>query len=942
VTIGLSSSNTAEGTVSPASLTFTAANWNAPQTVTVAGVDDLVADGNQLYSIITAAAVSSDPNYSGMNARDVSMSNTDNDSAGITIAPTTTTQNPLITSEAGGQATFTVVLNSQPTASVTIALTSSVTTEGTVSPATLTFTTANWLSPKTVTVTGQNDFVADGNQPYHVTYVPSSADVKYDATDPNPGAALSGQVQLSNTDNDSAGITISPVTSTTTRLVTTEGNAGSPQQFTVVLNSQPTAPVTITLASSNPAEGTITAPVSSTLTFSTANWLSPQTVTVTGQDDSIADGNQLYQISYTPTSADNKYDATAEHAGVALQGNVYFSNTDNDTAGIAVSPTSGLVTNENPLAGNHTATFTVKLLSQPTAPVTFDLTSSKPTEGTVSPAHFVIAPAGWVTAQTVTVTGVDDFVQDGDQNYSIIIPAPTSGDPLYHAIDPTDVSLKNLDDDSAAIDVSVATPVFTTEQGGTATFTVTVRSQPTAMVTIPLTSSKPTEGQPVDAQGAVIDRVTFNPSDWSGNPAGQNWVTKTVIVKGQDDFVQDGNQPYSIVTGTAVSADLVYNNMPVADVSLTNNDNDTAGVTVSAKSGDTSESGTTATFTVALLSQPTAPVTLQLHASLTDTGLLGQRYEGLLVVSGDPAVTQSIVFTTGTTDWQTPRTITVRGQNDNFADGPQAYSITIDPAVSTDPNYSGNFPKTVAFTNADDDTPLVVVTPVGTLPLHTSESGLTAQFTVALSTVPLAPVTIDLASSNTSLGTLDKTTLTFAAGASPTAQTVTVTGQNDVTPVVNVGGTAYSITFIVSSAGEPFAAYGAASVTPVAMINDDNDTAGFTQAWVSGPILADPIGQTFNGLTSTISIKLNTQPTGDVFISVASDAPGNGIVTSPGTLTFTSANWSIPQNVNVLGGATIDPASYSIRFGVITTSTIDPNYKVLTIAPYPLTNQTDG
>ena len=37
-----------------------------------------------------------------------------------------------MTTEAGGTATFTVVLNTQPTADVTIALSSSDTTEGTV------------------------------------------------------------------------------------------------------------------------------------------------------------------------------------------------------------------------------------------------------------------------------------------------------------------------------------------------------------------------------------------------------------------------------------------------------------------------------------------------------------------------------------------------------------------------------------------------------------------------------------------------------------------------------------------------------------------------------------------------------------------------------------------------------------------------------------------
>ena len=39
-----------------------------------------------------------------------------------------------MTTEAGGTATFTVVLNTQPTADVTIALSSSDTAEGTVAP----------------------------------------------------------------------------------------------------------------------------------------------------------------------------------------------------------------------------------------------------------------------------------------------------------------------------------------------------------------------------------------------------------------------------------------------------------------------------------------------------------------------------------------------------------------------------------------------------------------------------------------------------------------------------------------------------------------------------------------------------------------------------------------------------------------------------------------
>ena len=98
----------------------------SPQTVTVTGVNDDLDDGDIGYTIVTAAATSSDGNYNGLNASDVSVTNTDNDTAGITVTPTS----GLTTTEAGGTATFTVVLNSQPTADVTIGLSSSNTAGG--------------------------------------------------------------------------------------------------------------------------------------------------------------------------------------------------------------------------------------------------------------------------------------------------------------------------------------------------------------------------------------------------------------------------------------------------------------------------------------------------------------------------------------------------------------------------------------------------------------------------------------------------------------------------------------------------------------------------------------------------------------------------------------------------------------------------------------------
>src|SRR5439155_149894 len=156
--IGLTSDDTTEGAVAPASLTFTSANWSTPQTVTVTGVNDSLDDGDIMYHVVTAAATSTDPGYTGMNAADVTVTNTDDDAAGITVSLISGN-----TTEAGGTATFTVVLTPPRRADDTIGLTSDDTTEGTVAPASVTFTSANWSVPQTATVTGVNDALDDGD-----------------------------------------------------------------------------------------------------------------------------------------------------------------------------------------------------------------------------------------------------------------------------------------------------------------------------------------------------------------------------------------------------------------------------------------------------------------------------------------------------------------------------------------------------------------------------------------------------------------------------------------------------------------------------------------------------------------------------------------------------------------------------------------------------------
>lgn len=102
-----------------------------------------------------------------------------------------------------GKATFTVKLNSEPTADVTISVSSSDETEGTVSPTNLTFSSENWNTNHTVTVTGVGDLISDGDQKYTIVLgVASSSDSNYNNLNPP-------DVSITNEDNGWYGCTIS-------------------------------------------------------------------------------------------------------------------------------------------------------------------------------------------------------------------------------------------------------------------------------------------------------------------------------------------------------------------------------------------------------------------------------------------------------------------------------------------------------------------------------------------------------------------------------------------------------------------------------------------------------------------------------------------------------------------------------------------------------------
>jgi len=124
----------------------------------------------------------------------------------------------------------------------------------------------------------------------------------------------------------------------------------------------------------------------------------------------------------------------------------YERVTPSAPAGITVTPTSGLVTTES----GGTASFTIVLDRYPAADVSLAISSSNSAEGVVAPTSLTFTRQDWNQPRTVTVTGMDDGVVDGDQAYTIVIGAASSTDPAYAGMNPPDVAVVNTDDDVAA------------------------------------------------------------------------------------------------------------------------------------------------------------------------------------------------------------------------------------------------------------------------------------------------------------------------------------------------------------------------------------------------------------------------------------------------------------------------------------------------------------
>ena len=237
--------------------------------------------------------------------------------------------------------------------------------------------------------------------------------------------------------------------------------------------------------------------------------------------------------------------------------------------------------------------------------------------------------------------------------------------------------------------------------------------------------------------------------------------------------------------------------------------------------------GSTADYTVKLTHNPTADVTINITAG-------GD-------VSVNPA---SLTFTTST--WSTDQTVTVTAaQDSDAADDSQTVTHAVDSGSADE--YLGATLDSLDVTVTDDETPGITATP-STL---TVAEGGTADYTVELSVVPTADVTVTITGGGDV--TVNPSSLTFSTSTWNMAQTVTVTADRDSDSVDDSQTVAHTVA--TDSAPE----YVGATLASLAVTVADNDvTATFDNATYSVD----------EGSTVTVKVQLSADPKRDLTIPI--------------------------------------------------------------------------
>ena len=386
----------------------------------------------------------------------------------------------------------------------------------TVSPGSVTLDATNWAAGVPATVTAVDDSVDDDSRICPIQTGSASS------TDPNYASLPVTDVTVTVGDNDVAGITLDPTS------LTIAEPTGS-DIFTLLLTSQPIAPVSVALSASN-SQCTVSP---GSITLDAINWAAGVPATVTAVDDSAEDGPQPCPIQTgSTTSTDPKY------AGLPVP-DVTVTVYDNDVADIIVLPNNLIITEPT-----GSGIFTVTLTTRPTAQVSVALSASNG-QCSVFPASITLNTTNWATGVPATVTAVDDSVVDGPQPCPIVTGSTSSADPDYSNLPVSDVTVTVLDNDAPGI--AVAPPnLAVSEPTGSAIFTLTLTSQPIDSVVVLLSAKN-------NQCSVSPHRTELNPTNWAtGLP-----VTVTAV----DDLIRDGTQSCPVQIGPTSSADPNYDGL---------------------------------------------------------------------------------------------------------------------------------------------------------------------------------------------------------------------------------------------------------------------------------------------------------------------------------------------------------------------------------------------
>ena len=801
-------------------LDFDSDSWNIPQMVTV----DVTEDMNAVDEIVTLthtatiAAEDGDKEEVALKNASVTVRVMDRDTRGVTVSA------PTLEVPEASSAAYMIRLDTQPTAPVTVDL-SGASGEITVSPSRLVFNPSGdvglYSENQTVTVFAGEDFDAE-NDTATLTHTVRGGDYTGESATP---------VVVTVADNDERGVTVGP-----TSLDIAGGATGA---FTIVLDSQPTNTVRITV--SEDSDDLSVRP--SRLSFSTSNWNRPQTVTVRVDSDAQTGTVTLTNaVDTTLSNRDKSYDGGAgdpdSDAGEGV---------DNVTITIS-APTSGVRLSRNSMTVDEggSETYTVRLVADPGGTVAVSINSSNPAVTATSLENF--DSTNWNDPQTVTVTA------DDDEN------AVRETATLTHMVGGAIVAsgmLRVTVGERDTRGVTVTPTSLEVTEGGTGRYNIVLDSQPVGddedRVTVTVT-------------GASGD-VTVAPSQLTFT--GTNWFTaQEVEVTASSD---DDGEPDAPVTLSHTVRGGDYDRTRADSVRVTIKEIHTRGIVVDTMQHEDPElpsgaaapltigEGETGTYSVNLESQPTGTVTVMVRG-----------------MSGDVSVSPvRLIFTTS--NWNAAQMVEVKAGQDDDAETDPVVTLT---HVASGGGYSGVTSDAVTVTITEDDTKGVRVTPRA---LSVTEGAGAARYTVVLTTEPTGTVTITLGgltNAKTQSLAVNPTSLTFTRGNWNIPQTVTVRAAED----DNATPGSVTLTHEVTGGG-----YDDVEPLDVSVTIRDNDSARIVVSTTSLEMA--------QGSRRTYTVVLGARPPEDVTVQIGG-AP-NDVAVSPAPLEFTPNNWSTARTVTV-------------------------------------------